>query len=68
MKVGVPVVAFLVEELCDGVDMDEVDDSKDELGFASGDAFAIREQFAAFVVDILFELGIRARVTNSKGL
>ena len=36
--------------------MDEIDDGKDEFGFASGDSFAIREEFAAFVVDIFAEL------------
>jgi hypothetical protein len=55
-----------VEEFCDGVDMNEVDYSKDELGFATGDTFAIREEFAALVVDVLLELG-REEGTNSKG-
>lgn len=46
--------------------MYEVDDSQDEFGFASGDSFAIWEQLAAFVIDILSELNGWA-VTTSKG-
>ena len=37
--------------------MDEVDDGEDVLGFATGDAFAVGEEFAAFVVDVVAELG-----------
>jgi hypothetical protein len=46
----------LVEELGDGVDVDEVDAGEDEFCFAAGDAFAIGEELASFVVDILLEL------------
>lgn len=52
----VPVDAFLLEELGDGVDVDEVDDGKDELCLSAGDAFPVGEEFAAFVLDVLFEL------------
>ena len=46
-----------MEELGDGVDVDEVDDGEDEFGFSAGDSFAIGEQFASFVVDVFAELG-----------
>jgi hypothetical protein len=53
---GVPVDALLLEELGDGVDVDEVDDGEDELGLAAGDAFAVGEELAAFVLDVFLEL------------
>lgn len=57
MRAGVLVDAFLLEELGDGVDVDEVDDGEDELGLSAWDAFAIGEELAALVLDILAELG-----------
>jgi len=56
MDVWLPVDAFLLEELGDCVDVDEVDDGQDELGLSTGDAFSVGEQLAAFVLDVLFEL------------
>ena len=46
-----------MQELWDGVDVDEVDDGKDKLGLSSGNSFAIGEKFTAFIFDILFKLG-----------
>ena len=59
----VPVDAFLLEEFGDGVDVDEVDDGKDELCLSTGDAFPVGEEFAAFVLDVLFELCWRCSTT-----
>lgn len=56
MAVGVPVDAFLLEEFGDGVDVDEVDDGEDELGLSAWDAFAIGEELATLVLNVLFEL------------
>lgn len=55
------VVALLMEELCDCIDVDEVGDGEDEFGFPSRDSFAIGEQLAAFVVDIISELLMTGR-------
>lgn len=60
------VDAFLLEELGDGVDVDEIDYGEDELGLAAGDAFAIGEELAAFVLDVFLELDGRGG-TRVKG-
>ena len=56
LKLIVLINAFLLEELRDSIDMNKIDNSEDVFSFTSWDAFAIGEQFAAFVVDVLFEL------------
>lgn len=53
---GVPVDALLLKEFSDGVDVDEVDDGEDELGLSARDAFAIGEELAALVLDVVAEL------------
>ena len=55
-----------MQKFGDSVDVDEVDDGEDEFSFPAGDSFAVGEEFAAFVVDVLFELGGMAG-TVSKG-
>ena len=47
--------------------MDEIDDGEDVFSFSAWNTFAIREKFAAFVVDVVPVLNGRAG-TNSKGL
>ena len=37
--------------------MYEVDDCEDVLGLAARDAFAVGEEFAPFVIDVVLELG-----------
>lgn len=56
MEGGIPIDAFLLEEFGDGVDVDEVDDGEDELGLSAWDAFAIGEELATLVLDVLSEL------------
>ncbi len=60
------VEPLLLQEFGDGVDVDEVDDGEDVLGFSARDAFAIGEELAAFVVDVVSEL-IGGWSTFSKG-
>ena len=45
-----------MQKLGDSIDVDEVDNGKDELGFPAWDPLAIREQSTPFLMDILFEL------------
>jgi hypothetical protein len=54
----VPIVAFEIEELGDGIDVDEVDDGEDVLGLPAGYPLAVWEQLAPLVLDVLSELGI----------
>ena len=64
----VPVYSFLLQKLGDGVHVDEKDDREDEFSFPAWDSFAIGEEFAPLVVDVIFELKIevqiRARMVN----
>jgi hypothetical protein len=53
---GVLINTFLLIELGEGIDMDEVDYGEDILGLAARNAFTIWEEFAAFVLDIFSEL------------
>ena len=66
MMVDLLIEFFLLEEFRDCVDMDEIDDTEDIFCFASGDSFAIGEEFASFVIDIFFELN-QSKSTCSKG-
>lgn len=66
MAAVVPVGALLLEELGHGVDVDKVDHCQDVLRLAAWNAFAIGEQLAALVLDILKELP-KADRTGLKG-
>lgn len=57
-----------MEEFGDCVDVHQVDNGEDELSFATGDAFAIWEEFAALIVDVVPELRSGVRRTNSNGV
>ena len=63
---SVLVCLFLLQELRDDVDVYEVYNCEDILGLSAWNSLAIWEKFAAFILDILFELNEGGR-TNVKG-
>lgn len=47
---------LLLEELGNGINVDEIDNRKDELGLPAGHSLPIRKQFAPLILDIFLEL------------
>ena len=66
IEAEVPVNSFLLQEFGDGVHVDEKDDRQDEFSFSAWNSFAIGEEFAPLVFDIIFELKIEVQVPFRK--